>query len=201
MVCQARLTATATTTSLPPATATEAPTPTNTPEPPLIILWTGEGANAQIIGDLQTSLAQLAKQDGLRFQTINSPMSPDQARQAKVVVAISPGAELEGLTSAAPDTQFLAIAGVSGLKADKNLTISVGQGARLDQLGFLAGYLAAVVTKDWRVGVISQANSRSGNSSSNSLYQRGGVLLRLMPSSLSALRAVPCFCATGSRVR
>jgi hypothetical protein len=151
--------ATATATTRPLATATEAPTPTNTPEPPLVILWTGEGADVQTAGDLQTNLAQLAEQAGLRFQAVSSAISPDQARQAKVVVAVSPGSELEALASAAPNAQFLAIDGISGLKAGKNLSVLGGQGARLDQLGFLAGYLAAVVTQDWRAGVISQAGS------------------------------------------
>jgi basic membrane lipoprotein Med (substrate-binding protein (PBP1-ABC) superfamily) len=154
-----RQTATPTTTTLPQATATEVPTPTITPPPPLVILWTGEGTDPQTVSALQALLEQLARQAGLRFQTVNSPMSPDLVRQAKVVVAVSPGSELEALTSAAPDTQFLAFSGGSGLKAGKNLSLSGGQDARLDQLGFLAGYLAAVVTQDWRVGVISQADS------------------------------------------
>jgi basic membrane lipoprotein Med (substrate-binding protein (PBP1-ABC) superfamily) len=154
-----RQTATPTTTPLPPATASEAPTPTITPPPPLLILWTGEGADAQTASALGSLLEQLASQSGLRLKTITGSMSPEMAQQARVVVAVSPGSELDALTSAAPDTQFLAFAGDSGLKPGKNLSLAGGQDARLDQLGFLAGYLAAVVTQDWRVGVISQAGS------------------------------------------
>jgi basic membrane lipoprotein Med (substrate-binding protein (PBP1-ABC) superfamily) len=153
------LTATPTASASPPATATDVPTPTNTPQPPLVVLWASTGADPQIVSASQALLGQLASQAGLRFQTLDSPISQDLARQAKIVVAVSPGPELEALTTAAPDTQFLAISGDAGLKPGKNLTLSGGQDARLDQLGFLAGYLAAVVTQDWRVGVISQADS------------------------------------------
>jgi basic membrane lipoprotein Med (substrate-binding protein (PBP1-ABC) superfamily) len=154
-----RVTSTPTATALPPATATDVPTPTETPQPPLVVLWASEGVDAQTVSALQALLAQLAGQAGLRFQTSNSPISPDLAQQAKIVVAVSPGSELETLISAAPETQFLAIDGDSSLKPGKNLTLAGGQSARLDQPGFLAGYLAAVVTLDWRVGVISQADS------------------------------------------
>jgi basic membrane lipoprotein Med (substrate-binding protein (PBP1-ABC) superfamily) len=152
-------TATPTSTALPLVTATETPPPTITPPPPLVILWTGEGADIQTVDALQAILEQLASQAGLRLQTSNGPMSPELVQQAKVVVAVSPGSELEALTSAAPDTQFLALSRDSGLKPGKNLTLFGGLDARMDQLGFLAGYLAAVVTQDWRVGVISQADS------------------------------------------
>jgi basic membrane lipoprotein Med (substrate-binding protein (PBP1-ABC) superfamily) len=152
-------TASPTATMLPPAATTVAPTPSATPQPPLAILWAPENADAQTVAALQPMLEQLAVQANLRFQTVKSSLDPNLAQQARVVVAISPGSDLENLASAAPDTQFLAIAGDSTLKSGRNLTLSGGQAARPDQLGFLAGYLAAVITQDWRVGVISQASS------------------------------------------
>jgi basic membrane lipoprotein Med (substrate-binding protein (PBP1-ABC) superfamily) len=154
-------TTTPTATAPPQATETVAPTPSATPQPPLVVLWASDGADAQIVAGLQTLLTQLASQDGLRFQSISGSDSPDLAQPVRIVVAVSPGTELQKLASAAPDTQFLAIAGGSSLEAGKNITLLGGQGARADQLGFLAGYLAATVTQDWRVGVISQADSGS----------------------------------------
>lgn len=152
-------TKTPTATAPPPATATVAPTPSATPQPPLVILWASDGADAQIVAGLQTSLAQLASQDGLRFQSISGSDSPDLTQPVRILVAVSPGSELQKLASTAPETQFLAIAGDSSLEAGKNIALLGGQGAQADQLGFLAGDLAATVTKDWRVGVISQADS------------------------------------------
>lgn len=154
-----RPTETSTATAPPAATATVTPLPTDTPQPPLVIFWASEGADAQTVSALQDELAGLTGQAGLRFQTLNSPLSLDLVQPAKIVVVISPGADLQALASSANDTQFLAIAGDPSLKSGPNLTLLGEQGPRLDQLGFLAGYLAAVVTQDWRVGVISQAGS------------------------------------------
>jgi hypothetical protein len=154
-----RPTETPTATALPAATPTVAPTPTDTPQPPLVVFWVPEGADAQTVNALQDVLAQLTSQASLRFQALNGSLTPDLAQQAKIVVAVSPGAGLETLVSAAGDTQFLVIAGDPSLKSAHNLTLLGGQGDRLDQLGFMAGYLAAVITQDWRVGVISQAGS------------------------------------------
>lgn len=148
-----------TATALPAATATVTPMPTDTPQPPLVVFWASEGADPQIVGALQDVLAQLTSQAGLRFQTVNSSPSPDLAMQAKIVVAVSPDAGLEELASAASDTQFLVVAGDPSLKSGHNLTLLGEQGPRLDQLGFMGGYLAAVITQDWRVGVISQSGS------------------------------------------
>ena len=152
-------TATPTATALPPATATEVPTPSATPQPPLVVLWTPNGADAQTVDALQTLLEQLAGQASLQFQALSGSAGPNLAQQVRIVVAVSPGPELQDLAASAPGTQFLAITGDSSLKVGKNLILAGEQGARPDQRGFLAGYLAAVVTQDWRVGVISQANS------------------------------------------
>jgi hypothetical protein len=148
-----------TATALPAATATGTPIPTDTPQPPLVVFWVSEGADPQTVGALQDVLTQLTSQAGLRFQTVNSSPGPDLAQQAKIVVAVSPATGLEELASAASGTQFLVIAGDPSLKSGHNLTLLGEQGSRLDQLGFLAGYLAAVITQDWRVGVISQSGS------------------------------------------
>jgi hypothetical protein len=52
-----------------------------------------------------------------------------------------------------PGTEFLAV-GISGLEAGENLSVIGAQGTHPDWQGFLAGYLAAMVTTDWRVGAI-----------------------------------------------
>lgn len=67
---------------------------------------------------------------------------------------------LENLASAAPATQFIAI-GFSGLKSGPNLSI-IGSGDRPDQQGFIAGVVAAILTEDWRVGVITVSDSPAG---------------------------------------
>jgi hypothetical protein len=79
----------------------------------------------------------------------------------RVVVALPPDSGLAALAAAAPQTQFLAI-DIPGLAASANLQPADTQSARPDQQGFLAGYLASLVTSDWRVGVISTSDDPSG---------------------------------------
>jgi len=50
------------------------------------------------------------------------------------------------------------------LQPAQNLSVVGAGGDRPDRQGFLAGYLAAVITRDWRVGVISPTDLDSGRS-------------------------------------
>ncbi len=77
------------------------------------------------------------------------------------MVAVPPEAGLAELVTAAPDTQFLAI-GIPGLKPAANLTTIGAEGSRTDQQGFIAGYIAAMLSDDWRVGVISISDTVEG---------------------------------------
>jgi hypothetical protein len=79
-----------------------------------------------------------------------------------LVVALPPDPGLANLASANPGIQFLAV-GIGGVEAGRleagaNVSLIGAQGGRPDLSGFLAGYLASVVTQDWRVGVISRAD-------------------------------------------
>ena len=77
------------------------------------------------------------------------------------MAAIPPDPGLVALAQTAPATQFLGIA-IQDLEPAANLTIIDDQDASPDQVGFLAGYLAAVATPEWRVGVISSSDSTEG---------------------------------------
>jgi hypothetical protein len=77
------------------------------------------------------------------------------------VVVVPPDPGLAELVAAAPDTQFLAL-GIPGLEAAPNLTIIGGEAGRPDQQGFIAGVIAAMLSADWRVGVISLSDTVEG---------------------------------------
>lgn len=69
----------------------------------------------------------------------------------------APGDDAELITKMAashPGIQFLAI-GVSGLGAQGNISMIDLQASTPPYMGFLAGYLSAVVTNEWRVGSIT----------------------------------------------
>ncbi len=82
------------------------------------------------------------------------------------MVALPPDPGIANLAAANPQAQFLAV-GIPGVTVTSNLSQIGSDGERPDQQGFLAGYLAAVITPDWRVGVISQSDSPAGKAAQN----------------------------------
>jgi len=154
------LTPTRETALVPSPSPSPRPKPTSTPLPPMAVLLASPEADPALAGELQAALADLAAQSGLRFQSRPS-IAPAELGQIKVVIALPPYPGLEGLAVAAPDTQFLAI-GFTGLEERSNLSVVGAREDRPDQLAFLAGYTAAAITDDWRVAVISEAETVAG---------------------------------------
>ncbi len=133
------------------------------------VLLAPAGADPQQTAALQQLLAALATDAGLSFQTLPSLVPADVTPEVKMVVALPPDPGLAALAAAAPGTQFLAV-DIPGLAASGNLQLVQSQSARPDQQGFLAGYLASLLTPDWRVGVISTSGDPAGKA------QRQGFL-------------------------
>ncbi len=147
------------------ATTTETPTltPPPTPVPPMAVLLATKGADRAYADYLQTTLNDIVTGSGLRWQVRQQLSSDDLVPALRLVVAIPPDPGLAQLAASAPDTQFLAL-GIPGLEASPNLT-SIGTGvSRPDQQGFIAGVIAAMLSADWRVGVISLSDTIEGKS-------------------------------------
>ncbi len=145
------------------ATATLEPTatPTATPNPPTVALLAPPGADQELVNLLQTELAGIVTRASLRFQVRGQLTNADLDPSLKLVVVLPPDPGLKELASAAPATQFLAV-GIPGLEASSNLTVIDSQSDRPDQQGFIAGVIAAMLSADWRVGVISISDTTAG---------------------------------------
>ena len=148
-----------TATPLPVSSAT--PLPTETSLPRLVVLLVPPGADAELSNALQVLLTELSSHTGLRMQVLPS-LTQSDLEGVQVVVAVPPDLGLGELVRAAPETSFLAI-GIPGLEPADNLSVIDSPGGRPDQVGFLAGYTAATITPDWRVGVVAEAGTPSGN--------------------------------------
>jgi hypothetical protein len=149
-----------------------------------VILLAPVGADQELMNELGDLLGELAGQSGLRFEVRQTLSLADvQKTPLKVVVALLPDPGITSLVAAASQTQFLAI-GYSGLKPAQNLTL-LTLAARPDMKGFLAGYIAAVVTADWRVGVVSEADSVEGKTArqafANGVYYFCGLCRSVYP--------------------
>jgi hypothetical protein len=110
---------------------------------------------------LQNVLGELAAQDSLTFETRTELAALEFSSGVRLVVAMPPDSGIVNLAAANPQVQFLAV-GIPGIQAVSNLSVIGSEGERPDQQAFLAGYLAAVITKDWRAGVISRGDIVEG---------------------------------------
>ncbi|MEW5869040.1 MAG: hypothetical protein AB1894_07170 [Chloroflexota bacterium] len=146
-------------TPAPPATETTLPTPTA--QPPLAILLATPGADSAQVALVQPVLSELAAQDGWRFESRADLPANAIEEGIMLVVVMMPDPGVAELAAQYPEIQFLA-AGIPDVPASANLSLISPLGDRPDRQGFLAGYLAAVITQDWRVGVISLPDTPAG---------------------------------------
>ncbi|MBI2757229.1 MAG: hypothetical protein HYX49_00960 [Chloroflexi bacterium] len=143
---------TGTPTAAPTDTPTALPTLTPTPAVPLAILVLPTNMNKAESDAFQKVVYDLAQQAGMRFQVRNSLSPADLEPGLQVVIALPPDPGIAALAAAAPQVQFLAI-NIPGISAGGNVSI-LASTTQLDVTAFLAGYIAALVSDDYRTGMI-----------------------------------------------
>jgi hypothetical protein len=143
-------------TPTPIPTDTPIPTPafTATPSTPLAILVMPPDLDPAMYDLYQTTVYDLAQQAGFRFQVRNTLSELDLEPGLRVVVALppDPGPGIAALAAAAPQTQFLAI-NIPGLTAGGNVSV-LANNVQTDIVAFMAGYIGAMITDDYRIGMI-----------------------------------------------
>ncbi|MBV6395251.1 MAG: hypothetical protein HFACDABA_00826 [Anaerolineales bacterium] len=122
-------------------------TPTATPSVPLVILVVPADMDPALSNLYQSTVYDLAQSVGYHFQVRNSLTPADLDPSLKVVVALPPDPGIIALAAAAPQVQFLAV-DLPGVTAAGNISVVATQ-ARPDLVGFLFGYIAAMLTPDW----------------------------------------------------
>lgn len=151
----------------PPALATEtlsaAPPPTATPAAPLVLLVMPADLPRDQYDSYQTLVYDLAQANGMRFQVRNT-LTTDEVRlegpSLQVVIVFPPDPGLTELAAAAPQAQFLAV-GIPGATAGGNIS-TIRVEPPIDQQAFLAGYTAAMLAEDYRVGMITLRDDPQG---------------------------------------
>lgn len=140
-------------TAIPSETPTPAPTPSPTPATPLAILVIPADMDQATSSLYQTTVHDLAMASGFRFQVRNTLSPADLSDSTlKVVIALPPDPGLAALAPTAPQAQFLAV-NIPDLTAGGNLSV-LASGGQIDTPAFLAGYVAAMITPDYHVGMI-----------------------------------------------
>jgi hypothetical protein len=149
--CGARESA-ATSTPVPTNTPIVPPTVTATPSTPLAILVLPADLEPDTSNLYQKTVYDLAQASGLRFQVRNTLTSADLEPGLKVLIALPPDPGIAALAAAAPQVQFLAI-NIPGIAAGGNVSV-LGNNSQTDISAFLAGYTAALITDDYRIGMM-----------------------------------------------
>lgn len=155
-----------TATAVLPIAASDTPVASPVPQRSLVVLLAPPGSDTEDMLALQQALSELATQDGLRFETRETLTDIDLGSEVRILVVMPPDPGVVNLAAANPEVQVLAM-GVPGVQAAQNLSVIGTEGERADQQGFLAGYLAALVSPDWRVGVVSRADTVEGKAARN----------------------------------
>jgi hypothetical protein len=142
-----------TATPIPTNTPLIPPTLTSTPAVPLAILVLPADLEPETSNLYQKTVYDLAQASGLRFQVRNTLTATDLAEPGlQVVIALPPDPGIAALAAAAPQVQFLAI-NIPEVAAGGNISV-LGNNSQTDVSAFLAGYTAALVTDDYRIGML-----------------------------------------------
>lgn len=133
----------------PPATL---PTITPTPATPRLVLVAPQGAETGLAQQVETALQSLAASASLEF--VRQPTLPDGDAPIALLVALPPDPGVQAWSLAHPEVQSAGF-GIPGLQAAPNLSRVAPEGLRHDQLGFALGYLAALITPEYRIGALA----------------------------------------------
>lgn len=145
-----------------PATPDSAVSPL--PRQARVILAAPAGTDALLLESIQMTISRLAAAENLEFEVKTSLTAADLTPDVRIAVVTQPpgweenAIDLNGLAAAAPAIQFLGIDAPGEVSENVSLIRTAGP----DQLGFLGGYLAAVVTPEWRVGALTASGDPAG---------------------------------------
>ena len=162
---------TATATTVPTETSTPLPELTATPTVPLAILVLPADIDTETSNIYQTTVYDLTQASGMRFQVRNSLTPADLEPGLKIVIALLTDPGIATFAPTAPDVQFLAI-NIPGIAPGGNVSV-MGGSSQPEITGFLAGYTAAMLTDDYRIGMLMPKDNndaiRMFNSFSNGM--------------------------------
>jgi hypothetical protein len=140
-------------TAIPTDTPVPLPTLTATPDTPLAILVVPAEMDPATSSLYQTTVFDLSQASGYRFQVRNTLAPTDLSDPTlKIVIVFPPDPGLATFAAAAPQAQFLAV-NVPDAVAGGNVSVLSNSG-QVDIPAFLAGYVAAMITPDYHIGMI-----------------------------------------------
>lgn len=147
--------------TIPPAENDPTPTaqPTPLPAADRVVLVRQVNVDQNLAAQAESVLRELAAGSGLEFEVreilINNEVTPDM----KVVVFLERPENLGSLAASAPTTQFIAVTADDWNPVDNTSVIRL----RKENTAFIAGYLAAMLAPNYRVGALLPAEEANFN--------------------------------------
>jgi len=136
------------------------PTPTALPPDVYLLITTGASVGFQIEA-VAAFLEARAIEAGGEFRWEQGSIEPETIPSLTVLVLIEQAGQDQAWGSLNPQAQVMAIPG-SSEERPENVTLLAVDRIEIEQLGFLAGYAAALLSPDWRTAVITQVDSSAG---------------------------------------
>ena len=152
-------------TPVPTDTPVVPPTLTPTPTVPLAVLVLPADMDTETSDIYQKTVYDLTQASGMQFQVRNTFTAADLEPGLKVVIALPPDPGILELAAAAPDVQFLSI-NIPDVTAGGNISV-LGSNSQSNIAAFLAGYTAAMLTDDYRVGMLMPKDNNDATQSFN----------------------------------
>jgi hypothetical protein len=140
---------------------TELPQSTDIPPASRVLVSSGGG-----LGDVETqhifsNVESLATTSGLSVEYIPVPTPELLTSDVLIVVVLPPDPGFSDLAARYPEIRFISVA-VPGVQPAANVFSVGAEGAHPEWIGFIAGYIAAILTNEWRVGALTQSGSNDG---------------------------------------
>jgi hypothetical protein len=146
--------------------------PTGTPAPTRLLFLAPGDEYQEIEARLLDEIRTLVGGEGWKLEIVDHLPEDTLSEGVRVIVALPSDIDLGQYASNHEDIQFVAIG--YDIEPQMNLSIIGPDGFSKAPLSFLAGYLSAVITADWRVGILTSPNTDSPGGSSFSF--RNGVV-------------------------
>ncbi len=137
-----------------PAPSPALPTDTRPPQTPGVIMVAPDEAPASLAQQVEAALQSLASSAEMEFVR-QAALPDDELNAIALLVALPPDPGLQAWAQAHPEVTTAGI-GIPGLQTAQNLSVVAPDGLRYDQLGFALGYLAALLTPEYRIGALAR---------------------------------------------
>lgn len=129
--------------------ATQPPTPL----PGTALFYVSPDSDPQLAAEARQIFQNYASEQQLNFEEAASLSVENMTPQTELLLLIGPYQGLAELAAAAPQARIIAIGSGQQVEASNLQSLTLSTLAD-EQTAFIAGYIAALSTEDWRIGLI-----------------------------------------------